>query len=132
MDDDPVFEMPEPPRSRRPPPKDARCDACHERGARVKRTTDGLLAVCAACARGVDVSAGDSTEAIAALALRAPAGERRTLTRRLLARRSMHTARRERRVRIPHAPGVSAPAPQDQAAERASDATTSPGASTPL
>jgi hypothetical protein len=98
MDDDGVVEMPEPPRSRRPPPS-ARCDVCHERGSRVRRTRDELLAVCSACARGVDVSAGDSTEAIAALTRRAPAGQRRVLTRRLLARRSMHLARRERRVR---------------------------------
>jgi hypothetical protein len=126
VDDESSVEMPQ----RRPPPAGARCDVCHERGERVRRTTDGLLAICSVCARGVDVTAVDSTEAIAALVPRAPAGERRLLTRRLLARRSMHSARRERRERPPR---VTAPPPEsaNQATEPRPE-TTSPTPSTPL
>jgi hypothetical protein len=89
----------EPPQARRPRPTGARCDACHERGARVVRSRDGLLTVCARCARGADVANNDSADAITAVVNRAPLVERRTLTRRLLARRALHTARQERKSR---------------------------------
>jgi glycosyltransferase involved in cell wall biosynthesis len=82
---------------RRPRPSGARCDACHARRSHVQRTRDGLVTVCGRCARGVDLATSDAGEAIAAVASRAPAGERRALTRRLLARQAMHEARRERR-----------------------------------
>ena len=81
---------------RRPPPA-ARCDACHTRRSHVQRSRDGLVTVCGRCARGVDLATSDASEAIAAVASRAPARERRALTRRLLARQTMHEARRERR-----------------------------------
>ncbi len=82
---------------RRPPSRGARCDACHVRRTHVQRSRDGLVTVCARCARGVDLATSDAREAIAAVASRAPAAERRALSRRLLARRTMHEARRERR-----------------------------------
>jgi glycosyltransferase involved in cell wall biosynthesis len=82
---------------RRPRPSGARCDACHGRRSHVQRSLDGLVTVCSQCARGVDLATSDASEAIAAVASRAPAGERRALTRRLLARQMMHEARRERR-----------------------------------
>ncbi|MDQ6669519.1 MAG: hypothetical protein M3069_01945 [Chloroflexota bacterium] len=41
----------------------------------------------------------DSADAIAAVVNRAPLGERRVLVRRLLARRALHTARRDRKRR---------------------------------
>jgi glycosyltransferase involved in cell wall biosynthesis len=85
---------PEQPRRARPP--GARCDACHERKAHVQRTRDGLLTVCRACARGVDVTVSDAAEAIGAVVSRAPASERRALQRRLLARHAMHAGRRQR------------------------------------
>jgi hypothetical protein len=90
---------PQAPQPRRPRPTGARCDACHERGARAVRSRDGLLTVCMRCARGVDVSTSDSADAITAVVNRAPIGERRLLTRRLLARRALHTARRNRKLR---------------------------------
>ena len=83
--------------ARRPRPSGARCDACHTRRSNVQHSRDGLLTVCRGCARGVDLATSDAGEAIAAVASRAPAAERRSLTRRLLARRTMHAARRERR-----------------------------------
>ena len=83
--------------ARRPRPSGARCDACHARRAHVQHSRDGLLTVCRGCARGVELATSDAGEAIAAVASRAPAAERRSLTRRLLARRTMHAARRERR-----------------------------------
>ena len=92
---------PQLPQPRRPRPTGARCDACHERGSRVVRSRDGLVTVCTRCARGADVANNDSADAIAAIVSRAPIGERRVLTRRLLARRSLHTARRERKPRRP-------------------------------
>lgn len=82
---------------RRPKPSLARCDACHERRPNVQRSQDGLVAVCKQCARGVDVAANVATDASAAVASRAPAGEQRALRRRLLARQTLHAARRERR-----------------------------------
>jgi hypothetical protein len=54
------------------------------------------LTVCSTCARGIDVSSQDAETAIANVVGRAPAAERRTLSRRLAARQAMHTARRER------------------------------------
>jgi hypothetical protein len=90
---------PQPPQPRRPRPVGGRCDACHERGARVVRSRDGLLTVCTRCARGVDVPNSDSADAIAAVVNRAPIAERRVLMRRLLARRALHTARRDRKSR---------------------------------
>ncbi|HLZ28866.1 MAG TPA: hypothetical protein VKV73_16235 [Chloroflexota bacterium] len=92
-------EAPQLPQPRRPRPSGARCDACHERGARVVRSRDGLVTVCTRCARGADVSTNDSAEAIAAIVNRAPLVERRVLTRRLLARRALHTARKDRKTR---------------------------------
>jgi Glycosyl transferases group 1 len=83
--------------ARRPRPSGARCDACHARRSHVQHSRDGLLTVCRGCARGVERATSDAGEAIAAVASRAPAAERRALTRRLLARRTMHAARRERR-----------------------------------
>jgi len=83
--------------ARRPRPLGARCDACHERQPHVQRTRDGLLTVCRRCARGIDLATSDATEAIAAVTGRAPASERRSMSRRLLARQSMHEVRRERR-----------------------------------
>jgi glycosyltransferase involved in cell wall biosynthesis len=82
---------------RRPRPPGARCDACHARHSNVQRSRDGLVTVCGQCARGVDLATSDAGDAIAAVASRAPARERRALTRRLLARQTMHEARRERR-----------------------------------
>jgi hypothetical protein len=58
-----------------------------------------LLTVCTRCARGIDVSNNDSADAITAVVNRAPIGERRVLMRRLLARRALHTARRDRKTR---------------------------------
>jgi hypothetical protein len=63
------------------------------------RSRDGLVTVCTRCARGADVSTNDSAEAIAAIVNRAPLIERRVLMRRLLARRALHTTRRDRKVR---------------------------------
>jgi len=88
----------EPARERRPRPTGARCDACHERGSRVVRSRDGLVTVCTRCARGADVSGNDSADAITAIVNRAPLVERRVVMRRLLARRALHTARRERKA----------------------------------
>jgi glycosyltransferase involved in cell wall biosynthesis len=82
---------------RRQRPPGARCDACHMRRSHVQRSRDGLLSVCKECARGVDLATSDAGEVIAALASRAPTAERRALRRRLLARQTMHAARRERR-----------------------------------
>jgi hypothetical protein len=90
-------ETAEPVQLRRPRPPGARCDGCHTRRPHVQRSHDGLLTVCNQCARGVDVKTSDATEAIAALAARAPADERRALTRRLVARVTMHQGRQERR-----------------------------------
>ena len=87
----------DPIQTRRPRPSGARCDACHARRPHVQLSRDGLLTICRGCARGVDLATIDAGEAIAAVASRAPAAERRSLTRRLLARRTMHAARRERR-----------------------------------
>ena len=84
---------------RRPRPVGARCDACHERQAVVRRSRDELLTICQACARGVDVALTDARQGIAAVVNRAPAAERRALTRRLTARLMTHAARRERRGR---------------------------------
>lgn len=87
----------EPIQLKRPRPPGARCDACHARRSHVQRSRDGLVTVCRRCARGVDLATSDAQEAIAAVAGRAPAAERRALTRRLLARQTVHEARRERR-----------------------------------
>jgi hypothetical protein len=84
------------PAERRPRPAGARCDACHERRPRAHRTRDNLLTVCTTCARGVDVASSSAGEAIAAVVSRAPAAERRALTRRLSARQLLHTQRRAR------------------------------------
>jgi glycosyltransferase involved in cell wall biosynthesis len=83
---------------RRQRPAGARCDACHARQSRVQRTGDGLLTVCRRCARGVDIASGDALEAIAAIAGRTPGREQGALSRRLLARRTMHEQRRRRRA----------------------------------
>ena len=96
---EPEVEPQLPQAERRPRPTGARCDACHERGARVLKSRDGLLTVCTRCARGIDLSNHDSADAIAAVVNRAPIGERRVLMRRLLARRALHTARKERKLR---------------------------------
>jgi hypothetical protein len=64
---------------------------------RVERTHDGLLTICHACARGIDVTAADASAAISAVVSRSPATERRRLERQLRTRLSMHAARRERR-----------------------------------
>lgn len=85
---------------RRPRPQGARCDACHARRSPVQRSRDGLVTICGRCARGIDVATSDSGEAIAAVASRAPVDERRALTRRLLARRTIHEARRSRRALV--------------------------------
>jgi hypothetical protein len=61
----------------------------------VHQSRDGLLTVCSTCARGIDVSSQDAETAIANVVGRAPAAERRTLSRRLAARQAMHTTRRE-------------------------------------
>ena len=83
---------------RRPRPVGARCDACHTRQSRVERSRDGLVSVCRRCARGVELATSDATEVIAAIVSRAPGGERRAMTRRLLARRTLHEARRQRKT----------------------------------
>jgi hypothetical protein len=88
----------EPIHVRRPRPDGARCDACHARRSRVQRSRDGLLTICSTCARGFNVATTDATDAIAAVTSRAPARERRDLRQRLQARRTMHEARRNRRV----------------------------------
>ncbi len=93
-------------RERRLPPAGARCDACHLRKPHVRRSRDGLLTVCAQCARGADVSICLVDAAIADVVDRAPRGERRTLRRRLEARQAMHTARRERKQARPPLTGV--------------------------
>jgi glycosyltransferase involved in cell wall biosynthesis len=85
-----------PPRPRRTRPAGGRCDACHERKAHVHHSRDGLLTVCSTCARGIDVSTEDAETAIANVVGRAPAAERRKLNRRLAARQTLHTTRRER------------------------------------
>jgi glycosyltransferase involved in cell wall biosynthesis len=82
-------------------PIGARCDACHKRQSRVQRSRDGLVTVCRQCARGVEVSLTDANDAIAAVASRAPRAERRALTRRLLARQTIHQARQQRRFLAP-------------------------------
>jgi glycosyltransferase involved in cell wall biosynthesis len=87
-------------RQRRTRPTGARCDACHVRRPHVQRSRDGLLTVCGPCARGVDLTASDALEVISALASRAPAAQRRALSRRLMARQNMHQARNERRFRV--------------------------------
>ena len=92
-----LAQTPEPIQLKRPLRPGARCDACHAYQPKVQRSRDGLLTICRQCARGVDLATSDAGEAIAALVSRAPAGERRALTRRLLARQTMHEARRERR-----------------------------------
>ena len=86
-------------RSRRPRPAGARCDACHERRRRVQRSKDGLLTVCAACARGFDLTSSDAGEVVEAVVSRAPAVERRKLASRLRARQSVHAARSQRKAR---------------------------------
>jgi hypothetical protein len=63
----------------------------------VLRTRDGLVTICHACARGVDVATADAGLAIAAVVSRTPATERRRLERQLRLRLSLHAARRERR-----------------------------------
>ena len=90
----PAREVVQPRRSR---PPEARCDACHTRQSHVQRSRDGLVSVCRRCARGVEMATSDAAEVIAAVASRAPAGERRAITRRLLARRTLHEARRQRK-----------------------------------
>jgi glycosyltransferase involved in cell wall biosynthesis len=90
---------PAPARSRRTRPVGARCDACHERKPRVQRSRDGLLTVCAACARGLDLSTSDAADAIAAVVTRAPTADRRNLARRLTARQSLHATREQRKSR---------------------------------
>ena len=85
---------------RRPPPPGARCDACHARKSRVQRSRDGLLTICRGCARGAELTGSDSGEAIEAIVSRAPAAERRSLTRRLVARQTTHAARRERQLSV--------------------------------
>ncbi|MGI9148969.1 MAG: hypothetical protein ACR2IK_20875 [Chloroflexota bacterium] len=45
------------------------------------------------------MSSSESTDAIAAVVNRAPMAERRVLMRRLLARRALHTARQDRKLR---------------------------------
>ena len=82
---------------RRPRPPGARCDACHTGRLYVQRSRAGVVTICGRCARGVELATSDASEAIAAVASRAPARERRALIRRLLARQTMHEARRERR-----------------------------------
>jgi hypothetical protein len=67
----------DPSRPRRTRPAAGRCDACHERKAHVHQSTQ------------------DAETAIANVVGRAPAAERRTLSRRLAARKAMHTTRRE-------------------------------------
>ena len=84
-------------RPRRPLSAVSRCDACHVRRSAVQRSRDGLVSMCGRCARGVEMATSDATEVIEAVASRAPASERRALTRRLLARRTLHAARRERK-----------------------------------
>jgi len=79
---------------KRPRPPGARCDACHARQSHVQRSQDGLVTICRQCARGVDLRTSDADAAIAAVASRAPARERRALTRRLLARQTLHRGRR--------------------------------------
>ena len=83
---------------RRARPQAARCDACHIRQSRVERSRDGLLSVCRQCARGVEIASGDASEVIESVISRAPAGERRGLSRRLHARRTLHEARRQRKT----------------------------------
>ena len=63
----------------------------------MQRSRDGLLTVCRQCARGVDLPNTDATEVVDAVTSRAPAAERRAMSRRLLARQTMHHVRRERR-----------------------------------
>ena len=87
----------EPVERRRARPAGARCDACHTRQPRVQRSRDCLLSICKPCARGVELETTDAAEVIAAVASRAPSGERRALTRRLVARQNMHAARRDRK-----------------------------------
>jgi glycosyltransferase involved in cell wall biosynthesis len=82
---------------RRARPRGARCDACHTRRSHVQRSRDGLLTVCRHCARGAEVINSDSGEAIHTVVSRAPVAERRALTRRLLARQTLHQSRRDRR-----------------------------------
>jgi glycosyltransferase involved in cell wall biosynthesis len=97
------------PRPRRVRPAGGRCDACHERKAHVRRSRDGLLTVCSTCARGIDVTLSDVEQAITNVVGRAPANERRMLTRRLQARQVIHTARRDRRTRPPVAAHAQSP-----------------------
>jgi glycosyltransferase involved in cell wall biosynthesis len=92
-------ETAEPIQGRKPRPIGARCDGCHERRPRVQRTQDGLLTICNRCARGVEVKTSDATAAIAALAARAPAVDRRALARRLAARVTIHQTRQDRATR---------------------------------
>jgi glycosyltransferase involved in cell wall biosynthesis len=87
----------EPMQLRRARPAGARCDACHTRQSHVQRSRDGLLTICKPCARGVNLATTDAAEVIATVASRAPAGERRALSRTLLARRTMHQTRRDRK-----------------------------------
>jgi hypothetical protein len=90
-------EQRQPVGARRARPQGARCDACHTRGSHVQLSRDGLLTACPQCARGAEVNNRDSEKAIATLVSRAPIGERRALTRRLVARQTMHQRRRDRR-----------------------------------
>ena len=91
-------KLPEQPTAgRRARPGGGRCDACHTRRSHVQRSRDGLLTVCRQCARGAAVINSDAGEAIETVVSRAPVAERRALTRRLLARQTMHQTRRERR-----------------------------------
>ena len=80
------------------PRRPLRC-VSRTQGPRGAGSRDGLLTVCASCARGIDVSLIDIEEAISSVVARAPASERRKLTRRLQARQAMHAARRERSPR---------------------------------
>ncbi len=91
-----ALEWTEPIRQRRPRPAGARCDACHVRRQSTLQTRDGLLSVCKACARGIEVAQSDAIEAISAIVQRAPERERRMLNRRLVARRTMHEERSSR------------------------------------
>jgi hypothetical protein len=68
------------------------------RQARVQRSRDGLVTICRPCARGADLTRVDASDAIAAVVSRAPAAERRALTRRVVTRQTLHQTRRERRL----------------------------------
>src|SRR2546423_5067279 len=95
---EPAIDLPnatpelEPAVARRPRPAGARCDACHQLQPQAQRTRDGLLTVCARCARGFEVSTSDANDAIAAVASSAPAAQRRSKHPWLLALQAMDEA----------------------------------------